>query len=59
MGLPDEAQVCSCNDVTKGDIVAAAAAGGTTRAGTTCGSCKVQTRRIIEDYYASKEGPMR
>jgi nitrite reductase (NADH) large subunit len=54
IGLPDEAQVCSCNDVTKGDIVAAAAAGGTTRAGTTCGSCKVQTKKIIEDYYASQ-----
>lgn len=54
VGLPDEAQVCSCNDVTKGDIVAAAAAGETTRAGTTCGSCKVQTRKIIEDYYASQ-----
>ena len=52
--LPDAAQVCSCNDVTKGDIVAAAAEGRTTRAGSTCGSCKVQTRRIIEDYYASR-----
>lgn len=52
--LPDEAQVCSCNNVTKGDIVAAAAAGGTTTAGTTCGSCKVQTKKIIEDYFASQ-----
>lgn len=52
-GWPDEAQVCSCNDVTKGDIVAAAAAGETTRAGTTCGSCKVQTKKIIEDYFES------
>lgn len=51
--LPDEAQVCSCNDVTKGDIVAAAAAGETTRAGSTCGSCKVQTKKIIEDYFES------
>ncbi|MBZ5739087.1 nitrite reductase large subunit NirB [Nocardioides mangrovi] len=54
IGLPDEAQVCSCNDVSKGDIVAAAAAGETTRAGSTCGSCKVQTKKIIEDYYASQ-----
>lgn len=54
IGLPDEAQVCSCNDVSKGDILAAAAEGGTTRAGTTCGSCKVQTRKIIEDFYASQ-----
>ncbi|SDC84833.1 nitrite reductase large subunit NirB [Nocardioides lianchengensis] len=51
--LPDEAQVCSCNDVTKGDIVAAAAAGVTTRAGSTCGSCKVQVKKIIEDYFTS------
>lgn len=54
IGLPDEAQVCSCNDVTKADIIAAAAEGTTTRAGTTCGSCKVQTKKIIEDYYASQ-----
>lgn len=54
IGLPDEAQVCSCNDVTKADIIAAAAAGETTRAGSTCGSCKAQTKKIIEDYYASQ-----
>jgi nitrite reductase (NADH) large subunit len=52
--LPDDAQVCSCNDVSKADILAAAAEGGTTRAGSTCGSCKVQTKKIIEDYYASQ-----
>ena len=35
---------------------AAAAADGArrTRAGTTCGSCKVQTKKIVEDYYASQ-----
>ncbi len=54
IGLPDEAQVCSCNDISKGDILAAAEAGETTRAGSTCGSCKVQTKKIIEDYYASQ-----
>lgn len=52
--LPDEAQVCSCNDVTKGDIVAAAACDETTRAGSTCGSCKALTKKIIEDYYESQ-----
>jgi len=52
--LPDEAQVCSCNDVTKGDIVEAAARGETTRAGSTCGSCKVQTKKIIEAYFESQ-----
>jgi nitrite reductase (NADH) large subunit len=54
VGLPDEAQVCSCNDVTKAQIVAAAAAGTTTRAGSTCGSCKAQTKKIIEDYFVSQ-----
>jgi len=54
LGLPDEAQVCSCNNVTKADIVAAAEAGETTTAGTTCGSCKVQTKKIIEDWFEAQ-----
>jgi nitrite reductase (NADH) large subunit len=54
IGLPDEAVVCSCNAVTKADIVAAAAAGETTTAGTTCGSCKVQTKKIIEDWFEAQ-----
>ncbi|WP_375490729.1 nitrite reductase large subunit NirB [uncultured Jatrophihabitans sp.] len=46
--LPDDAQVCTCNGVTKGDIVAAITQDGAsdvpaikacTRAGTSCGSC--------------------
>jgi len=45
--LPDAAQICSCLDVTKGDINAAVEAGATdinalktcTRAGTGCGGC--------------------
>ncbi len=45
--LPDEAQVCSCNDVSKGTLCAAIADGacdvaalkGCTNAGTSCGSC--------------------
>ncbi|MCW2816030.1 MAG: assimilatory nitrite reductase large subunit precursor [Nocardioides sp.] len=52
--LPDEAQVCSCNDVTKGDVVAAADAGETTRAGSTCGSCKSLVKKIIEDHFAAQ-----
>ncbi len=51
--LPDEAQVCSCNDVTKAEITSAAAADGTTRAGSTCGSCKPLVKKIIEDYFES------
>jgi len=54
IGLPDDAQVCSCNDVTKAQIVQAAAGGGSTRAGSTCGSCKVLTKKIIEDYFESQ-----
>jgi nitrite reductase (NADH) large subunit len=45
--LPDDAQICSCNDVSKGTLRAAIAAGsctvadlkGCTGAGTSCGSC--------------------
>jgi nitrite reductase (NADH) large subunit len=54
IGLPDEAVVCSCNNVSKADILAAAEAGGTTTAGSTCGSCKTQTKRIIEDYFEAQ-----
>ncbi|GAA3820731.1 nitrite reductase large subunit NirB [Nocardioides panacisoli] len=52
MDMPDEMQVCSCNDVTKAEIEAAAADGTTTRAGSTCGSCKTVVKRIVEDYFA-------
>ena len=54
IGLPDEAVVCSCNNVSKADIVAAAEAGEKTTAGATCGSCKVQTKKIIEDYFEAQ-----
>ncbi|MDN4171935.1 nitrite reductase large subunit NirB [Nocardioides sp. SOB77] len=54
VALPDEAQVCSCNDVSKADIVAAAACDGTTRAGATCGSCKPLVKKVIEEYYAAQ-----
>jgi len=54
--LPDEAQVCNCNGVTKGDIRSCVAGGGRTlrgvmaktRAGTGCGSCKSQVLDIVE-----------
>ncbi|MBB6628585.1 nitrite reductase large subunit [Nocardioides sp. KIGAM211] len=64
-GLPDEAQVCSCNDVTKGEIRTAVAATtghacedlacvkSCTSAGTTCGSCVPVVKTIIEDHFAS------
>ncbi|WP_028643579.1 nitrite reductase large subunit NirB [Nocardioides sp. URHA0020] len=62
--LPAEAQVCSCNDVTRAQIEAAVAEDGTcdgpacvtrcTRAGSTCGSCKPLVKRIVEDFYATQ-----
>jgi nitrite reductase (NADH) large subunit len=54
--LPDEAQVCDCNGVCKGEIAAAIADGGcatsrevmtVTRAGTGCGSCKPLVKEIF------------
>ena len=60
--LPAEAQVCSCNNVTKGDIEAAVEGGcesaaevtAQTKAGATCGSCKTQVKKIVEDYFAAQ-----
>jgi nitrite reductase (NADH) large subunit len=60
--LPADAQVCSCNNVTKGEIEAAVDAGcqtvaevtQLTRAGATCGSCKVQVKKIVEDHFAAQ-----
>jgi len=60
--LPDEAQVCSCNNVTKGEITAAVDGGcqtqadvtRETKAGSTCGSCKVQVKKIIEEHFAAQ-----
>jgi len=60
--LPDEAQICSCNNVIKGEIKAAVDAGcesagevtAETKAGATCGSCKVQVKKIVEDYFAAQ-----
>ena len=62
MGMPDEAQVCSCNDVTKADIVHAVSEQGCedvaavkqcTRAGTTCGSCVPTIKNLVEEHFAS------
>ena len=38
--LGDGALICSCNNVTKGEICAAVAEGCATKAGSTCGGCK-------------------
>src|SRR5690606_1822373 len=53
--LPDDAQICNCNGVSKGQLVAAVAGGcrsmktlcGATRAGMGCGSCKGQVEAIL------------
>lgn len=62
LGMPDEAQVCSCNDVSKADILHAVTEQGCetvadvkqcTRAGSTCGSCVATVKNVIEDHFAS------
>ncbi len=54
--LPDDAQVCNCNGVSKGQIVEAVRKGcrtlkavcDSTRAGTGCGSCKAEVQALLE-----------
>jgi nitrite reductase (NADH) large subunit len=54
--LPDTAQICDCNGVCKGDLIAAVTDGGcatprevmaVTRAGTGCGSCRPAVKEIV------------
>jgi len=54
--LPDTAQVCNCNSVCKGELIAAVSEGGCatprevmarTRAGTGCGSCRSSVIAIV------------
>lgn len=64
VSLPDTAQVCSCNNVTKSEVLAAVAEGGgcdsaacvqrCTRAGSTCGSCKPVVKRIVEAFFEAR-----
>ena len=54
--LPDAAQICSCNNVTKGDLKCAIAGGcadvpslkSCTAAGTSCGSCVPLLKQLLE-----------
>jgi nitrite reductase (NADH) large subunit len=54
--LPDDGQVCNCNGVSKGTLVAAVQGGcktvggvmDRTRAGKGCGTCKSVVQRIVE-----------
>ena len=61
--LPDNAQICNCNGVSKGSIKSAIQSGhvsiakvcACTKAGTGCGSCKGLVAQLIEAY-AGKVG---
>ncbi|MEU4599459.1 nitrite reductase large subunit NirB [Nocardia sp. GTS18] len=54
--LPDDAQICSCNNVSKGAICGAIAEGacdipavkGCTNAGTSCGGCVPMIKKLLE-----------
>ncbi|UOD29919.1 nitrite reductase large subunit [Massilia violaceinigra] len=54
--LPDTAQICSCNDVSKGDLCAAVCGGATTigalksctKAGSTCGGCVALVTQVMK-----------
>ncbi len=60
--LPDTAQICSCNSVSKGDICAAIEAGAceigdlksATKAGTSCGGCTALVGQILKCELAKK-----
>jgi nitrite reductase (NADH) large subunit len=53
--LPDTAQICSCNNVSKGDLITAIDGGvqelgelkSCTKAGTTCGGCAVMVGQVL------------
>jgi NAD(P)H-dependent nitrite reductase large subunit len=63
--LPDAAQVCDCNAVSKAQIVDAVLRGASslqavcamTRAGTGCGSCRPEVQKIVELACRSVEAP--
>ena len=62
--LPDDAQVCNCNTVSKGRLVAAIQAGKCsiktlgecTKAGTGCGTCQPLLGELIEAYAPGSKG---
>jgi nitrite reductase (NADH) large subunit len=51
--LGDSALVCSCNNVTKGEICQAVCDGATTKAGSTCGGCKPLVATITKAHLKS------
>jgi len=60
--LPDSAQICSCNNVSKGDICSAVADGATsigaikacTKAGATCGGCVPLVTQVMKAEMARR-----
>lgn len=60
--LPDSAQICSCHDVTKGDIIAAVDQGacdlaslkGCTKAATGCGGCGQLVGQLLDQQLEAK-----
>ena len=58
--LPDSASICSCHNVTKGDICAAVASGAgemaaikqCTKAATGCGGCSALVKQVMEHQLA-------
>jgi nitrite reductase (NADH) large subunit len=64
--LPDDAQVCNCNGVCKGELVGAVRDDGlatsrevmaVTRAGTGCGSCRGAVKEIVQAETGGGEEP--
>jgi nitrite reductase (NADH) large subunit len=60
--LPDGAQICSCNGVSKGDLCAAVAAGATTlgalkqctKAASSCGGCAALVTQVLKSELARR-----
>lgn len=54
--LPDDAQICNCNGVTKGTLIKTVQGGcrtlngvmDSTRAGKGCGTCKLMVKQVVE-----------
>ncbi len=69
LDLPDDAVICSCNNVSRADIVARVNTGSAnadgqpcrdaacvtrcSKAGSTCGSCKALVKKIVEEHFAA------
>jgi nitrite reductase (NADH) large subunit len=60
--LPTTATICSCHNVTKGDVVASIGAGccslgdvkGDTKASTGCGGCAAMLKNLVEDELVTR-----